>query len=51
MARLEAAMAMLREMGFGDEALNRDVLTACGYDEQRAVAALCELTLGVGAEE
>ena len=38
---------MLREMGFNDEALNRNVLAVCSNDTQAAVAALCAM----GTEE
>ena len=35
-----AALESLQEMGFDDMALNRDILTACDHDPQRAVALL-----------
>ena len=38
---LEGALAQLKEMGFADEALNRDVLMACGHDADKAVSLLC----------
>jgi hypothetical protein len=38
---LEVALAQLAEMGFADQALNRDVLMACGHDADKAVSLLC----------
>ena len=35
------SLELLRDMGFGDNLLNRDILAACDYDAQRAVALLC----------
>ena len=34
------ALARLREMGFGDENLNRDILAGVGNDSERAVRLL-----------
>ena len=39
-ARRQAALLMMHEMGFVDEALNSDVLAACGYNAERAVSLL-----------
>ena len=39
-ARTQIALERMREMGFEDVMLNRDVLAACSNDESRAIALL-----------
>ena len=39
-AMRQAALTMMRDMGFVDEALNQDVLAACGYNAERAISLL-----------
>jgi hypothetical protein len=39
-AELDTALDLMREMGFADEALNTDVLAACGYNAERAISLL-----------
>ena len=39
-AELDTALGLMREMGFADEALNTDVLAACGYNAERAISLL-----------
>ena len=39
-AALDTALGLMREMGFADEALNTDVLAACGYNAERAISLL-----------
>ena len=38
--KLEAGLSLLKDMGFTDTALNRDVLVQSGYDADRAVEVL-----------
>lgn len=42
---IRAALDKLVELGFTDEALNRDVLAAVGNSTERAIAVLCDTTI------
>eukprot|EP00966_Prymnesium_polylepis_P205271 4756828-Prymnesium_polylepis.1 len=50
-ALLLPILSRLADMGFGDDALNRDVLAAVKLDEERAIAWLCDLASNMATSE